>query len=244
MAPTTLTRIVAADNQHLFLSALADLLREQPGWEVVAEAASGREAVECCRRFKPDLIVMDVRMTEVDGVEATQAIKRESPKTAVVVLNGYGDPDTLAQAVEAGAVGYILKSATPQEITGAIRKALEGAFPLDQEIAALLLFRLLGNPQKERLSPLGRKQQIDEDGAAVALPASLTQREVEVLRLIARGYTNREIARDLLISVSTVKKHVRSLLSKLEASDRTQAAVRANGLHLLDDPRKGSAAPP
>jgi DNA-binding NarL/FixJ family response regulator len=117
--------------------------------EVVAEAADGQEALECCRRFRPDLVVMDVRLPEVDGLEATRAIKQELPSTVVLVLNGYGDPDILADALEAGAAGYILKSASPQQITDAIRKAIDGASPVDQEIATQLLLRLLDKRRRE-----------------------------------------------------------------------------------------------
>jgi DNA-binding NarL/FixJ family response regulator len=233
------SRIVVADDHHLFRGALGALLKEHPGWEVVAEAADGQEAVECCRHFQPDLVVMDVRMPGVDGLEATRAIKRESPGTGVLVLNGYGHPDLLAEALEAGASGYVLKSATPNQISAAVEKALEGASPLDQEIANQLLLRLLKGPRKESSSPLAPKRPFGGDRAAAVLPASLTQREAEVLRLIARGHTNRQIARSLFVSVSTVKKHVRSIISKLGVSDRTQAAVKANGLGLLDDREDG-----
>jgi NarL family two-component system response regulator LiaR len=177
---------------------------------------------------------MDLRMPEVDGLDATRAIKRDSPSTVVLVLNGYGDPDLLAEALEAGAAGYIRKSATPKQITNAVREALEGASPVDQGIATQLLLRLLKGPRKASSSRLTPKRLLGGERAASAPPASLTQREVEVLRLIARGHTNRQIARSLFVSVSTVKKHVRSIILKLGVSDRTQAAVKANGLGLLD----------
>ena len=229
-------RAVVADNHPLFRAALGGLLREHPGFEVVAEAANGREALECCRRFRPHLVVMDVRMPEVDGVEATRAIKQELPSTVVLVLNGYGNPDILAAALDAGAAGYILKSATPQQIADAIRKALEGAHPVDQEIATQLLLRMLDKPRREEPpSPLAAKRPPGGEHVAAAPPAPLTPREVEVLRLIARGHTNRQIARCLFVSVSTVKKHVQRIIAKLGVSDRTQAAVKANGIGLLYD---------
>jgi DNA-binding NarL/FixJ family response regulator len=207
--------------------------------EVVAEAADGQEALECCRRFRPDLVVMDVRLPEVDGLEATRAIKQELPSTVVLVLNGFGDPDILADALEAGAAGYILKSATPQQITDAIRQALEGASPVDQEIATQLLLRLLDKRRREESSsPLAPKGPASAAHAAAAPPMSLTRREVEVLQLVARGFTNSQIARSLFVSVSTVKKHVQRIIAKLGVSDRTQAAVKANGMGLLDDRRE------
>jgi DNA-binding NarL/FixJ family response regulator len=234
------SRIIVADNHTVFRSALSKLLRAHSGWEVVAEVADGREAVNCCRRLRPDLVVMDVRMPEVDGLEATRAIKRDSPGTVVLMLNGYaGDPRLLADALEAGASGYILKSAAPQQITDAVCKVLEGTPLVDQEIAAQLLLRLLSKPSREPPSPLGPNPPPSEKLASVALPATLTRREVEVLQLVARGCTNRQIARSLFISVTTVKKHVQRLISKLGVSTRTQAAVKANGLGLLGGREEG-----
>lgn len=233
--------MIVADNHPLFRAALVGLLREHCGLEVVAEAADGQEALECCRRFSPDLVVMDVRLPEVDAVETTRTIRQEFPRTVVLVLNGYGDPDILADALEAGAAGYILKSASPQQITDAIRKVLEGASPVDQEIATEVLLRLLDKRrQEEPTSPLAPNGPGGGEHAAVAPPpASLTRREVEVLRLVGRGYTNSQIARSLFVSVSTVKKHVQRIIAKLGVADRTQAAVKANGMGLLDDRREG-----
>jgi two-component system, NarL family, response regulator DegU len=204
--------------------------------EVVAEAADGQEALECCRRYSPDLVVMDVRLPEVDARETTRTIRQKFPRTIVLVLNGYGDPDILADALEAGAAGYILKSASPRQITDAIGKVLEGESPVDQEIATEVLLRLLDKRrQEEPTSPLAPKDSAGgEHTAADPPPALLTQREVDVLRLVGRGYTNGQIARSLFVSVSTVKKHVQRIIAKLRVADRTQAAVKANGMGLLD----------
>jgi len=209
--------------------------------EVVAEASDGQEALEGCRRFRPDLVIMDVRLPEVDALETTRTIRQEFPRTVVLVLNGYGDPDILADALEAGAAGYILKSASPRQITDAIRKVLEGASPVDQEIASQVLLRLLDKRRREEpTSPLAPKGPAGAVHAAAAPPpASLTRREVEVLRLVGRGYTNSQIARSLFVSLSTVKKHVQRIIAKLGVADRTQAAVKANGMGLLDDRREG-----
>jgi DNA-binding NarL/FixJ family response regulator len=220
------SRIIVADAQHLFRVALGNLLEEHSGWEVVAEAADGREALMYCRRFRPDLVIMDVRMPEVDGLVVTRAIKREFPCTVVLMLCGYGDADLLEETLQAGASGFILKTSTPRQITDAVRQALEGATPLDQDLATGLLLRLISGARKDSTS-----------GSDPRGPSSvtLTQREVQVLRLIAQGRTNRQIARNLFVSVSTTKKHVQRIFSKLEVSDRTQAAVKANVLGLLDD---------
>jgi DNA-binding NarL/FixJ family response regulator len=220
------SRIIVADAQHLFRVALANLLKEHSGWEVVAEAADGREALEYCRRLRPDLVIMDVRMPEVDGLVVTRAIKREFPSTVVLMLCGYGDADLLEEALEAGASGFILKTSTPQQITDAVRQALERATPLDQGLATGLLLRLISG---------ARKGSTSGSGSPGPSSVTLTQREVEVLRLIAQGRTNRQIAGSLFVSVSTTKKHVQRIFSKLEVSDRTQAAVKANVLGLLYD---------
>jgi DNA-binding NarL/FixJ family response regulator len=224
--PIMPSRIIVADAQHLFRVALRNLLKEHPGWEVVAEAADGREALEYCRRFRPDLVIMDVRMPEAEGLEVTRTIKREFPCTVVLMLCGYGDPDLLEEALEAGASGFILKTSTPRRIADAVRQALEGATPLDQGLATGLLLRLISEARKGSTSRSDSRE-----------PSSvtLTQREVEVLWLIAQGRTNRQIARSLFVSVSTVKKYVQRIISKLGVSDRTQAAVKASVLGLLDD---------
>ena len=237
--PSIRNRIIVSDSHPLFRCTLSDLLRGHfVGGEVVAEVSDVQEAAEGCRRLKPDLVVMEVRMPEVDGLEAIHAIKHDSPCTSVLILNAYGgNPILLAEALEAGASGYILKSATPQEITDAVCKALEGACPVDQGVATQALLRLLGRSQKEPLSSLGKNPlSASVERALAALPASLTPREEVVLRLLAQGYSNRQIAHSLFISLSTVKKHVEHIISKLGVSTRTEAAVRASRLGLLDSP--------
>jgi DNA-binding NarL/FixJ family response regulator len=211
------------------------LLKEHSDIEVVAEATNGRETMEFCRRFRPDLAVVEVGMPEVNSLETIRAIKGEWPSTAVLVLSAHENPDLLAEALKAGASGYILKTATPQEIIDAIRRTMEGAPTLDAGLTTETLLRVIARQEKEDPSPLAPKALRGGEHASAPVPASLTQREVEVLRLVARGHTNLQIAHSLFVSVSTVKKHVRHIFSKLEVSDRTQAAVRANELGLLAD---------
>jgi DNA-binding NarL/FixJ family response regulator len=223
----TTSRIFIADDHPLYRGALRELLEKHPDFEVVGEGKDGMEALELCRHLRPELVLMDLRMPEMDGLEATHAIKRELPETTVLIITALEDPNHLAEALRAGADGYVLKSSDCREITDAIRKALKGVAPLNQEISVLLLHKLLLDDEEAartfeepQLHPLLRR---------------LAQREVEVLRLVARGQTNRQIAQSLLISVSTVKKYVQHILSKMEVSDRTQAAVKAIELGLLHE---------
>jgi NarL family two-component system response regulator LiaR len=217
-------RIVVADDHPLIREALTRTIDEQPDLEAVAEASDGLEALELCRRLKPELVLMDVLMPRMDGLEATRQIKREFPRTSVLVLTAVDDPIYFSEALKAGAAGYVQKGATTQGTLDAVRKVLGGESSLDQELATQLLKRLMEDPQPE---PNGRAKN-------ESLAGLLSARESEVLGLVGRGYTNQQIARYLLISVSTVKKHVRSAICKLGVSDRTQAAVRAVELGVLD----------
>ena len=217
------SRIVVADDHPLIRRALTTTIDEQPDLQTVGEATDGLEAVELCRRLKPELVLMDVLMPNMDGLEATRKIKKNSPRTSVLVLTASEDPNHLSEALKAGAAGYVQKEATTTETIGAVRKVLEGESSLDQEVATRLLKRLMDDPEPE---PNGRAK-------GESLSELLSARESEVLGLVARGCTNQQIGRTLLISVSTVKKHVRTVICKLGVSDRTQAAVRAVELGVL-----------
>jgi DNA-binding NarL/FixJ family response regulator len=208
--------------------------------EVVAEATDGQQALELALSLKPHLVLMDVRMPRMGGLEATRAIKRELPQTVVLMMTASEETNHLAEAIKAGAAGYLLKSAPAHRITDAIRAALDGDTTLNQEVARRLILDLMDEQRKEQRSPsqvatlegsppaLGGKHSQGEG----TLPSSLSAREVEVLRLLMRGHSNQQIAHELLISTSTVKKHVRRIIAKLGVSDRTQAAVRAVELDL------------
>jgi DNA-binding NarL/FixJ family response regulator len=215
-------RIVLADDHPLVRDALRRTLDTQPDMDVVGEASDGQEAVELCISLRPDLVLMDVRMPNLDGLEATRQIKKEVPGTIVLILTASDWPYDFSEALKAGAAGYMLKVAPIPETIDAVRKVAAGESPLNQELAAQLLRRLVEDVPKGRRIPEGD-----------LLLESLTPREAEMLRLMTRGYTNQQLARNLHISVSTVKKHVRSVISKLGVSDRTQAAVRAVELGLL-----------
>jgi DNA-binding NarL/FixJ family response regulator len=229
----TRTRLVIADDHPLFRIALRQILCEQSNLEVVGEAGDGNEALELCRRLKPDIVLMDVRMPELDGIEATRVIKQEMPRTIVLMVTSFEDLDYLLESLIAGA-GYILKGATPEEIVEATQKALSGESPLNQRQAAQLLNYLVDRMKEEGtirrdLVPEGFPEEAPESFP----PGLLTPREKEVLRLVALGWTNRQIAQELSIALSTVKNHVQHIIAKLDVSDRTQASVRAVELGLF-----------
>lgn len=209
------------------------MLGGQADLEVVAEAADGQEAIELCRRFQSDLVLMDVRMPKMNGVEATRQIKRELPRTIVLMLTAIEDPKHLSEALNAGAAGYILKHASIQEVIGAIQKVLSGESPIDQMLSAQLLMRLHSREAQQEeefagpAAPPTSGRPLEEEEWERSPLGTLTPKELEVLRLLARGQTNKQIAENLFISTSTVKNHVHHIIAKLGVSDRLQAAALA-----------------
>jgi DNA-binding NarL/FixJ family response regulator len=235
------SRIVVADDHPLFRSAIRYALEVHPDLEVVAEAADGREALELSRRLRPELVLMDLGMPVMDGVAATRAIKEELPQTLVLVLTALEESQKLHDSLEAGASGYVLKDAPIARITDAVRGTLAGENPLDEKVAMRLLASLMNGKAKQENAREQSKGAVAASGRALGeigqsrLARPLTPREVEVLRLVAQGQTNQQVARNLSISLSTVKRHVRHIREKLEAGDRVQAVVRAIELGLLDE---------
>ena len=238
------SRIVVCDDHPLFRSATRYALEAHPDLEVVAEAADGREALELSRRLRPELVLMDLGMPVMDGVAATRAIKEEFPETLVLVLTALGESEKLHDSLEAGASGYVLKDAPIARITDAVHGTLGGENPLEGKVAMRLLASLMNGKAEQENATERRKGAAPASGRHLGeigrsrLARALTPREVEVLRLVAQGQTNQQVARTLLISVSTVKRHIRHISTKLGVCDRVQAAVRATELGLLDE-RKG-----
>ena len=236
------SRIIVADDHPLFRSAIRQTLEVHPDLEVVAEAANGQEAVELCRRLRPELVLMDLRMPVMDGVAATHVIKREFPETLVLILTAIDESRDLSDSVEAGAAGYILKDAPAAQITHAVRRVLSGGSALDDELAMRLVMSLMDRESHEEqenhkggpAESSGSERDLEERGGSHPAPY-LTSREVEILRLVVLGQTNQQIARALSISASTVKRHVRHISEKLGVSERVQAAVRAVELGVLDE---------
>ncbi len=199
------------------------MLAGEPGLEVVGEATNGREGVALCRRLRPDLVLMDVRMPGMDGLEATREIKREQPETSILIVTSYENPDYLLAALKAGASGYILKDAPRSQLINAIRRALDGDSPINQELAARLICHMSDGARR----PTEPSPPAPEERGEKSSLEDLTPREHEVLQLLAEGKSNPQIAQHLGISRGTAKTHVQNIIRKLGASDRTQAVVRA-----------------
>jgi DNA-binding NarL/FixJ family response regulator len=210
-------RLLIADDHELARAGLRAMLTDQRGFELVGEASNGQEALQLCRRLRPDLALIDVRMPEMDGLTTCRAIKQECAATSVILITMHANTDYLFEALKAGAAGYVLKDLSQRELITTVQKVLHGESILNQELMARLLQRLASEKPTQEDLPLGR----------------LSPREREVLQLLTRGQTNREIARELTVSVSTVKIHVEHILAKLGVSDRTQAAVRAVEMGLV-----------
>jgi len=216
-------RLAIVDDHELAREALRDMLADEPDMEVVGEATNGREALSLCSQLHPDLLLMDVRMPEVDGLRATREIKRRHPEISVLMVTMHENPDYLLEALKVGAAGYVLKDASLEEVIGAVQQVRDGESPLDAELAARLLRRLAAEATE-------RPPQVTR-GAQHVEP--LSPRELEVLGYTKLGQTNRQIGRELSISPGTVKRHIEHIIAKLGVSDRTQAVVRALELGLL-----------
>ena len=210
------TRVMLVDDHELVRQGIAAMLNAASDLQVVGEARSGREALEVARRELPDVVLMDVKMPDMDGLEATRKLKEERARTAVIMLTMHDNPSYLRDAVRAGAAGYLLKDVSKDELVDAIRQvATGGAFIESQMLKGML----------SEMKP-------GAGGTQTGAGKNLTKREREILSLVAEGMSNREIADKLVLSPETVKSHVAAILEKLNVSDRTQAAIFAvrNGL--------------
>lgn len=214
-------RVLLVDDQALVRAGIATILGTQPDLEVVGEASNGREAVEAAARLRPDVICMDVQMPDMDGLEATRRIVADPEiDAAVVMLTTFESEDYLLESLRAGASGFMLKTARPDHLVDAVRAVAAGEALIAPELTRSVISRALlaGDAPGPRSAG---------DGELPAAVADLTEREIEVLRLVARGLTNDEIAAELFLGRATVKTHVSNVLMKLGLRDRVQAVVFA-----------------
>lgn len=212
-------RVLVVDDQTMVRAGFRLLLADEPDIEVVAEASNGRDAVAQAARFRPDVILMDIRMPEMDGLEATRRILATDTDARVLILTTFDLDDYVFEALRAGASGFVLKDEPPEQLLGAVRTIAAGDALLSPSVTRRVI---------RRFATVRRQ-------ALPAAVAELTPRELEVLRLITRGLSNAEIGAELFISDTTVKTHVTRLLQKLDLRDRAQAIVLAYQTGLFDE---------
>ena len=217
----TPVRVLLVDDQALFREALATLLEVRPEIEVVGEAGDGATALDRVAGLRPDVVLMDLHMPVLDGVAATRRLRVEHPEVRVLALTTFDDDEDVFAALRAGAVGYLLKDVSGDRLVEALLAAARGESVLQPSVAAKVVARFAQLPAED---PAPRPQ---------PLVVPLSDRELEVLRLLADGSSNREIAAALFLAEGTVKNHVTNVLAKLGARDRTQAALRARALQLI-----------
>ncbi len=214
-------RVLLVDDQRLMREGMRTLLSLEPGLEVVAEAGDGKEGLEAALSFCPDVVLMDIRMPVMNGVQATRAIRLALPQTKVLILTTFDDDVLVMDALTEGAAGYLTKDLPAEEIAEAIRQVVNGGVVMPPPIAAKVVAELARRSSVQASGFAGDSRSGNE-----AL-AQLTEREVEVLRLLGKGYSNKEIGEALYITEGTAKNHVSSIIDKLSLRDRTQAALWA-----------------
>ncbi len=222
-------RLLIVDDHAFMRAGIKAILDGDASLGVVGEAQDGEEAIARCRELRPDLVLMDVSMPKMNGIEATRRIKAEFPETSVLILTAHADHRLLMEAVKAGAAGYLLKGGKVGDVLDAVRAVLEGETPLDPA-ETMRLMRDLALEEDQREEPPGG---VPPESRKEPLKGTLSAQETEVLRLIALGRTNRQIAQELVVSLSSVKTYVQRIIKKLGVSDRTQASVRAVEMGLL-----------
>lgn len=214
-------KLLIVDDHAVVRQGLRGFLELLDDFEIVGEGSNGIEAVSLAAELEPDVILLDLVMPEMDGIEATRRIRLADPAARILILSSFSNDENVYPAIRAGAMGYVLKDIDPDDLAEALRETYRGKSQLHPDIAQKLIAHV--------------QQDSQDDGAADDQLSQLTDREVEVLKLIAQGMSNREIAATLSISHATVKTHVSNLLGKLHLADRTQAAIFAIRLGLVPD---------
>jgi DNA-binding NarL/FixJ family response regulator len=208
-----MTRVLIADDDNLMRAGLIELLSSEPEIELVGEASTGREAVARARRLEPDVVLMDVRMPDLDGIGATRELTRAAPRARVLILTTFEQDDYVFGALRAGASGFLLKRSRPEELIAAVHTIAAGESLLSPSVTRRVIDRMAQQPLPE----LAAQAKLDE----------LTRREREVLELVARGSSNREIAAELVVEESTIRSHIKRIQTKLQLRDRVQIVIFA-----------------
>jgi len=224
-------RVLLVDDQTLVRQGIRLLLEIEPDIQVIGQAANGREALQQVEALRPDVVLMDVRMPEMDGVAATRQLSARFPEIGVIILTTFEDDEIVFEGLKAGARGYLLKDISSEEMAEAVRKVAAGGALIQPSITR----KVLAEFSRLAFASDGAAQAASTSAAAAgkSLPEPLTEREQEVLHALARGLSNREIAEQLVITEGTVKNHVSNLIAKLEVRDRTQAVLKAQDLGLI-----------
>jgi DNA-binding NarL/FixJ family response regulator len=220
-------RIVLVDDQMLIRQGIQTLLELEPDLEVVGTAGNGREAIEAVERARPDVVLMDIRMPEIDGVAATHMLTQQFPQIGVIILTTFDDDEYVFEGLKAGARGYLLKDVSSDDLAEAVRTVAAGQALMQPSIARKVMAEF------SRLAAGASSRPLVATAKQSALPQPLTERELVVLRAMAVGLSNKEIADRLVITEGTVKNHVSNLLGKLDVRDRTQAVLKAQELKLI-----------
>ena len=212
--PQTKIRVLLADDHHIVRAGVRQLIESASDLEVIAEAGDGEEAQTLIQQYKPDVAVLDIQMPKASGIEVTRWVRSHLPEVGVLILTAYDDDPYVMAVLQAGANGYVLKTGQADELIQAVRDVYEGKSALDPNITRKLMSNIFKGPEKKIVDPL-------------------TDRELDVLRLAARGYTNKAIGVQLTISDRTVQGHLAHIFAKLQASSRTEAVMRAVSLGLI-----------
>ena len=221
-------KVLLVDDQTLIRQGIRLLLEIEPDIQVVGQAADGRAALEQVETLHPDVVLMDVRMPEMDGLAATRLLSASHPEVKVIILTTFEDDETVFEGLKAGARGYLLKDISSEEMAQAVRKVAAGEALIQSRLTRKVLAEF------SRLATATDRQSSVKGGpGAETLPVALTERELQVLQALTRGLSNREIAEHLVITEGTVKNHVSSLIDKLGVRDRTQAVLKAQELGLI-----------
>ncbi|HSR31831.1 MAG TPA: response regulator transcription factor [Anaerolineae bacterium] len=223
--PTEQISVLIVDDHAVVRKGVRGYLEAQPDIDIAGEAASGEEAVGLAADHMPDVILMDLVMPGMDGVEATRRVREVSPGSQVIVLTSYHDDEHIFPVIQAGALSYLLKNVRPEELADAVRAAARGEAVLDSPVATRVI--------QEMRESLASETRAAPQPMAQPLVEPLSPRELEVLELIAQGFTNREIANRLVIATGTVKRHVNNIYGKLQVHHRAKAIARARELGLL-----------